>query len=124
MQTIAEYQSSRAHIAPKGAAAIPEVRHFARRHVESLQADGHSALVLKQLCREAQSSRRVSSEAALMEHADEFNVGALQAGLEAFRTALDTGKKTARKVSKIEHKGGKFTRTHGRDSSRRCGSAG
>jgi DNA-directed RNA polymerase len=108
MQTIAEYQRSREQAAAVEIKAIPEVRPFARKHVEKLQEDGKSVLVLRQLVREAESSRRVSTEEALAEHAEALNVPALQAGLDAFRAALETGKRTARKVSKIEHKGGKY----------------
>jgi DNA-directed RNA polymerase len=108
MQTIAEYQRSREQAAAVEVKAIPEVRPFARKHVEKLQEEGKSALVLRQLVREAESSRRVSTEEALAEHAEALDVAALQAGLAAFRAALETGKRTARKVSKIEHKGGKY----------------
>jgi DNA-directed RNA polymerase len=108
MQTIAEYQRSREQAAAVEVKAIPEVRPFARKHVEKLQEEGKSALVLRQLVREAESSRRVSTEEALAGHAEALNVPALQAGLDAFRAALETGKRTARKVSKIEHKGGKY----------------
>jgi DNA-directed RNA polymerase len=108
MQTIAEYQARREQEIAATVEAIPEVRPFARRHVEQLQADGYSALVLRQLCREAQSSRRTASEETLAQHATNLNIGVLQTGLDAFRTALETAKRTARKVSKIDHEGGKF----------------
>jgi DNA-directed RNA polymerase len=108
MQTIAEYQTRREQELATTVSAIPEVRPFARRHVEQLQADGYSALVLRQLCREAESSRRIASEETLAQHATSLNLGVLQTGLDAFRTALETAKRTTRKVSKIEHKGGKF----------------
>lgn len=107
MQTISEYTREREQANAVTIQAIPEVRPFARRHVERLQETGYTALVLKQLCREAESSRRVSSEAALREHAQALNSGALLEGLEAFRTALETAKKTKLTTKKIEHKGGK-----------------
>lgn len=108
MQTIAEYQSKREQEIATTVSAIPEVRPFARRHVEQLQDEGYSALVLRQLCREAESSRRIDTEQKIAQHATNLNIGALQTGLDSFRTSLETAKRTARKVSKIEHKGGKF----------------
>lgn len=108
MQTIAEYTKQRAAANAVALTSIPEVRPFARRHVEYLQGEGKSSLVIKQLCREAESSRRVSSEAGLLEHASALNVDALQAGLDKFREALETGKRTKNKVSPIAHIGGAF----------------
>ncbi|CAB3798807.1 DNA-directed RNA polymerase [Pararobbsia alpina] len=106
MQTISDYTQARGKANAVELSGIPEVRPFARRHVENLQANGGSSLVLRQLCREAESSRRVSSEEALAQYADSLNVGMLQAGLDAFREALATGKKTKAKVSKLAHYGG------------------
>ncbi|MEX3555439.1 MAG: DNA-directed RNA polymerase [Burkholderia gladioli] len=102
MQTIAQYQSIRQQTVSIDIDAIPEVRPYARRHVEKLQEAGYSAAVIRQLCREAQSSRRTTDDAGLT------NREALYAGLAAFRVALETAKQTKRKVSKIEHKGGKY----------------
>ncbi|KVV54046.1 DNA-dependent RNA polymerase [Burkholderia cepacia] len=102
MHTIAEYQSARQRVATVDIESIPEVRPYARKHVEKLQEAGYSAVVIKQLCREAQSSRRTTDDAGLT------NREALYAGLSAFRTALETAKQTKRKVAKIEHKGGKY----------------
>lgn len=58
--------------------------------------------MIRQLCREAQSSRRTTDDSGLT------NRSALEAGLASFREALETAKQTKRKVSKIEHKGGKY----------------
>ncbi|KVT57927.1 DNA-directed RNA polymerase [Burkholderia ubonensis] len=102
MQTIAEYQSIRQQTVAVDIEAIPEVRPYARKHVEKLQEAGYSAVVIKQLCREAQSSRRTTDDVGLT------NRDALKAGLATFRAALETAKQTKRKVSKIEHKGGKY----------------
>ncbi|KVT22994.1 DNA-directed RNA polymerase [Burkholderia ubonensis] len=102
MHSIAEYQSLRDKAVAVSITEIPEVRPYARRHVEALQRQGHAHVVLKQLCREAQSSRRTTDDAGLT------NRDALKAGLATFRAALETAKQTKRKVSKIEHKGGKY----------------
>ncbi|CAI8961512.1 MULTISPECIES: DNA-directed RNA polymerase [Burkholderia] len=102
MHSIAEYQSLREKAVAVTLTEIPEVRPYARRHVERLQQQGHAGEVIKQLCREAQSSRRTTDDTGLT-HRD-----ALYAGLNAFRSALETAKQTKRKVSKIEHKGGKY----------------
>ncbi|KVD50747.1 DNA-directed RNA polymerase [Burkholderia ubonensis] len=102
MHSIAEYQSLREEAVAVSVTNIPEVRPYARRHVEALQRQGHAHVVLKQLCREAQSSRRTTDDAGLT------NRDALKAGLATFRAALETAKQTKRKVSKIEHKGGKY----------------
>ncbi|KVQ33123.1 DNA-directed RNA polymerase [Burkholderia ubonensis] len=102
MHSIAEYQSLRDKAVAVSVTNIPEVRPYARRHVEALQRQGHAHVVLKQLCREAQSSRRTTDDAGLT------NRDALKAGLATFRAALETAKQTKRKVSKIEHKGGKY----------------
>ncbi|AOJ66433.1 DNA-dependent RNA polymerase [Burkholderia ubonensis] len=102
MHSIAEYQSLREKAIAVSLAEIPDVRPYARRHVEHLATQGQASVVIRQLCREAQSSRRTTDDASLT------NRDALQAGLEAFRAALETAKQTKRKVSKIEHKGGKY----------------
>ncbi|KVV53461.1 DNA-dependent RNA polymerase [Burkholderia ubonensis] len=102
MGAISEYQSLREKAVAVSITEIPEVRPYARRHVERLQEQGFAGGVIKQLCREAQSSRRTTDDAGLS------NREALYAGLAAFRTALETAKQTKRKVSKIEHKGGKY----------------
>lgn len=107
MQTIADYTQARSKANAVELTEIPEVRRNAQQHVEKLQEAGYTSLVLKQLCREAESSRRVSSEAALVRYAESLNEGALQSGLDAFKDALSTAKRTKLKVSKIEHKGGK-----------------
>lgn len=106
MQTIQSYAAQREAATKVEIDSIPAVRPFARKHVERLQENGYSTLVLKQLCREAESSRRVDSEHSLYEHAANLNIDALQAGLDAFRLALETGKRTKLKVSKIAHYGG------------------
>lgn len=106
MQTIQSYAAQREAATKVEIDSIPAVRPFARKHVERLQEDGYSLLLLKQLCREAESSRRVDSEYSLYEHAENLNIDALQAGLDAFRLALETGKRTKLKVSKIAHYGG------------------
>lgn len=108
MQTIQSYAAQREAATKVEIDSIPAVRPFARKHVERLQEDGYSSLVLKQLCREAESSRRVDSEYSLYEHAENLNIDALQAGLDAFRLALETGKRTKLKVSPIAHTGGTF----------------
>jgi len=114
-QTIAEYQTSRAASNAVVVQELPEVRPYARRHVAQLQSEGAgiSALIERQLRREAESRRRVADEDGLQEHAAAFNRDALQAGLNAFREALATGKKTKLKVSKIEHKGGRYNPVNG-----------
>lgn len=104
MQTIQSYAAQREAATKVEIDSIPAVRPFARKHVERLQEDGYSTLVIKQLCREAESSRRVDSEYSLYEHAENLNIDALQAGLDAFRLALDTSKKGK---LPIEHKGGR-----------------
>lgn len=102
MRSIADYQSLRSKAVAISLNHIPEVRPYARKHAEKLQDQGHAGLVIKQLCREAQSNRRTTDDASLA------NRAALNAGLNAFRSALETAKRTKRKVSKIEHKGGKY----------------
>ncbi|KVU18596.1 DNA-dependent RNA polymerase [Burkholderia ubonensis] len=102
MHSIAEYQSLREKAVAVSLTEIPEVRPYARRHVEQLSNQGHAGAIIKQLCREAQSSRRTTNDAGLT------NRDALKAGLATFRAALETAKQTKRKVSKIEHKGGKY----------------
>ncbi|QIX17348.1 DNA-directed RNA polymerase [Burkholderia multivorans] len=102
MHSIAEYQSLREKAVAVSLTEIPEVRPYARRHVERLQEQGYAGAIIKQLCREAQSSRRTTDDSSLA------NRDALDEGLAAFRTALETAKQTKRKVSKIEHKGGKY----------------
>lgn len=102
MHSISEYQSLRSKAVAVSLTEIPEVRPYARRHVEELSCEGHAGAIIKQLCREAQSSRRTTGDEGLT------NREALYAGLNAFRTALETAKQTKRKVSKIEHKGGKY----------------
>ncbi|KWH13413.1 DNA-dependent RNA polymerase [Burkholderia territorii] len=102
MHSIAEYQSLREKAVAVSLTEIPEVRPYARRHVEQLQQQGHVRQLIRQLCREAQSSRRTTDDSGLT------NRSALEAGLASFREALETAKQTKRKVSKIEHKGGKY----------------
>ncbi|OXI42146.1 DNA-directed RNA polymerase [Burkholderia aenigmatica] len=102
MHSIAEYQSLREKAVAVSLTEIPEVRPYARRHVEQLSNEGQAGAIIKQLCREAQSSRRTTDDESLT------NREALYAGLNAFRYALETAKQTKRKVSKIEHKGGKY----------------
>ncbi|WP_233633010.1 hypothetical protein [Burkholderia seminalis] len=102
MHSIAEYQSLREKAVAVSFTEIPEVRPYARRHVEQLQQQGYAGEIIKQLCREAQSSRRTTDDEGLT------NRKALYAGFNAFRTALETAKQTKRKVSKIEYKGGKY----------------
>ncbi|CAJ3296826.1 DNA-directed RNA polymerase [Burkholderia pseudomallei] len=102
MHSIAEYQSLREKAVAVSLTEIPEVRPYARRHVEQLSNQGHAGAIIKQLCREAQSSRRTTDDSGLS------NREALYAGLAVFRAALETAKQTKRKVSKIEHKGGKY----------------
>lgn len=88
MRTISEYQSLREKIAAVSLTEIPELRPYARKHVEKLQEAGYTGAVIKQLCREAQSSRRTTDDAGLT------NREARYAGLAASRTALDTAKQT------------------------------
>ncbi|MFL9902153.1 DNA-dependent RNA polymerase [Paraburkholderia fungorum] len=107
MQTIQSYAAQREAATKVEIDSIPAVRPFARKHVERLQEDGYSSLVLKQLCREAESSRRVDSEYSLYEHAENLNIDALQVGLDAFRLALETGKRTKTGRVAIEHTGGR-----------------
>jgi DNA-directed RNA polymerase len=106
MHTIQSYAAQREAANKVEIDSIPAVRPFARKHVERLQEDGRSSLILKQLCREAESSRRVDSEYSLAKYADSLNVAALQEGLDKFRQALETGKRTKLKVSPIAHYGG------------------
>ncbi|KVR95832.1 DNA-directed RNA polymerase [Burkholderia vietnamiensis] len=108
MQTIQSYAAQRAAETRVEIDSIPAVRPFARKHVERLQDEGKTTLVIKQLCREAESSRRVSSESSLLAHADNLNLEALQAGLDAFLVALQTAKQTRNKVSPLSHTGGAF----------------
>lgn len=108
MQTISEYAVSRAEATEVILKSIPDVRPFAIKHVESLQADGRSAAVIRQLVREGQSSRRIGSEASMEEHAERFNLASLQAGLDAFLSALKVAKVRGKFKYQIEHKGGQF----------------
>lgn len=55
MHSIAEYQSLREKAVAVSLTEIPEVRPYARRHVDQLQQLGHAGEIIKQLCREAQS---------------------------------------------------------------------
>jgi DNA-directed RNA polymerase len=48
----------------------------------------------------------VDNEHILYEHAENLNIDALQDGLDVFRLALEKGKRTKLKVSKIAHYGG------------------
>ncbi|WDD93869.1 DNA-dependent RNA polymerase [Burkholderia sp. FERM BP-3421] len=102
MTAISEYQSLREKAVAVSITRIPDVRPYARRHVARLQDQGLASAIIKQLCREAQSSRRTTDGTGLT------NRATLAAGLEVFLSALETAKQTKRKVSKIEHKGGKY----------------
>lgn len=105
MESIAEYAARRQTETNNNETGIPEVRPFARKHVEALQAAGQAARVLRQLRREAQSSRAIDTEAALAQYSTAFNLEELERGLEAFLEALRTAKVTKHKVQKVEHVG-------------------
>jgi DNA-directed RNA polymerase len=105
MQTIAEYQDARRTAVAVQLQEIPEVRPFARKHVEKLTEQGYASLVLRQLAREAQSSRRTHDLDSLDKHAKAFKVEALKNGLAAFTDALDTAVIAGKYRRPLEHFG-------------------
>src|SRR5476651_2554793 len=84
---------------------VPAVSAHASNHVEILRASGLGALVEKQLIREGNSGRKVSTEQALETFATDFNRAALNAGIEAFRSRLETAFVTKHTIGAIRHGG-------------------
>jgi len=88
------------------APVVPAVSAHASKHVEMLRSAGLSELVEKQLIREGNSGRKVSTEQALETFATEFNRSALNAGIDAFRNRLETASETKTGlVQPIKHGG-------------------
>lgn len=107
MQTIQSYAAQREAATKVEIDSIPCVGPFARKHVERLQEDGYGTLVIRQLCNEAESSRQVSDESTLLEHANSLNISEMQAGLDAFIAALSSAKRIKQGAVRIEHTGGR-----------------
>jgi DNA-directed RNA polymerase len=84
---------------------VPAISAHASKHVEMLYSAGLGELVEKQLIREAGSSRKVSTEQALAAFATDFNRAALNAGIEAFRSRLETAFVTKHTIGPIRHGG-------------------
>jgi DNA-directed RNA polymerase len=105
MLSIRDYQAVRAEATANDMAAIPEPASYARTHVEKLAEQGYTSLVLRQLAREAQSSRRTHDLDSLEKHAKAFKLVALENGLATFVEALETGREAYGRREPIRHFG-------------------
>lgn len=106
MLNIRDYQAVRAAGTATEIDAIPEPAPYARKHVKKLTEHGYASLILRQLAREAQSSRRTHDLDSLEKHAKSFKGGAVGSGLTAFVEALESGRTVRGKVKPVEHEGG------------------
>lgn len=105
MLNIRDYQAARAAGTVTDIDAIPVWAAYARKHVEKLTEQGYASLILRQLAREAQSSRRTRDLDSLEKHAERLAFEALESGLEAFAQALQTGREAYGRREPIRHFG-------------------
>jgi len=105
MTSIRDYQATRAEATATELSTLPEPAPYARKHVEKLTEQGYASLVLRQLAREAQSSRRTHDLDSLDKHAKALKVEALKNGLEDFAEALETGREAYGRCEPIRHFG-------------------
>jgi DNA-directed RNA polymerase len=94
---ISEYQAQRAATHTVEVQSIPEVRPYARAHVERVQANGGPTLVLRQLVREAASERKVT--------AADLQADAVDEALSKFGRVLSTASSLKGLPAKVKFNG-------------------